>query len=80
MTQGQNIDGVLVQWSDRLFYPGIRIVHTRPQPKLNGLAGHQRAADIRARIEASVVRRAPQVMMKVTGGERGMSAIAAHFR
>jgi hypothetical protein len=35
---------------------------------------------IRERIEATVVRRAPQVMVKVTGGGRGMKAIAAHFR
>ena len=53
MTQGQNIDGVLLQWGDRLFYPGNRIVHTRPQPKLSGLGAHQRAAAIRARIEAT---------------------------
>lgn len=65
---------------DRLFYPGNRIVHTRPQPKLSGLAAHQRAAAIRAHIEATVVCRAPQVMVKVTGGGRGMKTIAAHFR
>jgi hypothetical protein len=29
---------------------------------------------------AATVRRAPQVMIKVTGGGRGMKAIAAHFR
>ena len=80
MTQGQNIDGVLLQWGDRLLYPGNRIVHTRPQPKLSGLAAKQRAAAIRERIEATVVRRAPQVMVKVTSGGRGMKAIAAHFR
>ena len=40
----------------------------------------QRAAAIRHRIEATVVRRSPQVMVKVTGGGRGMAAIAAHFR
>ena len=34
---------------------------------------------IRRRIEATV-RRAPQVMFKVTGGGRGMAANAAHFR
>jgi hypothetical protein len=34
---------------------------------------------IRRRIEATL-RRAPQVMIKVTGGGRGMKAIAAHFR
>jgi hypothetical protein len=55
-------------------------VHTRPQPKLSALAASQRAAAIRERIEATVVRRAPQVMVKVTGGGRGMKAIAAHFR
>ena len=38
------------------------------------------AAAIRERVEATVVRRAPQVMVKVTGGGRGMKAIAAHFR
>ena len=34
----------------------------------------------RARLEATVLRRAPQVMVKVTGGGRGMAAVAAHFR
>src|SRR6185369_14992276 len=57
-----------------------RIVKARPQPKLNGNALRQRAAAIRERIEATVVRRAPQVMVKVTGGGRGMKAIAAHWR
>ena len=80
MSQAPNIDGVLIQWGDRLFYPGNRVVKVKPQPKLAGGAARQRAADIRERIEATVVRRAPQVMVKVTGGGRGMKAIAAHFR
>jgi hypothetical protein len=80
MSQPPNIDGVLIQWGDRLFYPGNRVVKTRPQPKLGALAARQRAATIRERIESTVVRRAPQVMVKVTGGGRGMKAIAAHFR
>ena len=80
MSQPPNIDGVLIQWGDRLFYPGNRIVKTKPQPKLSALAARQRAAAIRERIEATVVRRAPQVMVKVTGGGRGMKAIAAHLR
>ena len=80
MSQAPNIDGVLIQWGDRLFYPGNRVVKVRPQPKLSGIASRQRAAAIRERIEATVVRRAPQVMVKVTGGGRGMKAIAAHFR
>ena len=80
MSQAPNIDGVLIQWGDRLFYPGNRIVKTKPQPKLGASAARQRAAAIRERIEATVVRRAPQVMVKVTGGGRGMKAISAHFR
>lgn len=80
MSEPHDIDGVLIQWGDRLFYPGNRIVTSRPPPKLSALAARQRAAAIRARIEATVVRRVPQVMVKVTGGGRGMKAIAAHFR
>lgn len=80
MAGGMNIDGVLVTWGDRLFYPGNRIVKGGPPPKLTGDALRRRAAEIRHRIEATVVRRAPQVMVKVTGGGRGMRAIAAHFR
>ena len=80
MSQAPNIDGVLITWGDRLFYPGNRVVKVKPQPKLNGGAARERAAAIRERIEATVVRRAPQVIVKVTGGGRGMKAIAAHFR
>lgn len=80
MSDPSSIDGVLVQWGDRLFYPGNRIVKVAPQPKLPAHLLRQRANAIRARIEATVVRRAPQVMVKVTGGGRGMKAIAAHFK
>jgi len=75
MAQAPNIDGVLIQWGDRLFYPGNRIVPVRVQPKLKGQSAQQRAAAIRQRIEATVVRRAPQAMVKVTEGGRGMKAI-----
>jgi hypothetical protein len=80
VAEPHDIDGVLIQWGDRLFYPGNRIIKTRPQPKLSALATRQRAAAIRDRIEATVVRRVAQVMVKVTGGGRGMKAITAHFR
>jgi hypothetical protein len=75
-----DLDGILITWGDRLFHPGNRIVQVRHQPKLGASAAHQRANAIRQRIEATVVRRAPQVMVKVTGGGRSMAAIAAHFR
>lgn len=71
---GRNIDGVLVQWGDRLFNPGNRIVKADPPPYL-----HRRAAVIRGRIGA-LVRRAPQVIVKVSGGGKGMVPIAAHLR
>ncbi|MGC4076421.1 MAG: conjugal transfer protein TraS [Rubrivivax sp.] len=79
MTPGPTVDGVLVQWGERLFYPPNRIVKVPPTPRLDTLA-RRKAAVIRRRIEATVLRRAPQVMVKVTGGGRGMRAIAAHFR
>jgi hypothetical protein len=73
-----SVDGILVEWGERLFYPGNRIVRSST-PRLSGSIG-ERAAAIRSHITATVVRRAPQVMVKVTGGGRGMGAIAAHFR
>ena len=75
-----NLDAVLITWGDRLFYPGNRVVKVKPSPRLSGDAARQRVAVIRQRIAATVVRRAPQVMVKVTGGGRGLRAIAAHFR
>ena len=79
MTTLPTLDGLLVQWGDRLFYPGNRIVRSPPAVR-GGVALADRARAIRARLHATVVRGAPQVMVKVTGGGRGMAAIAAHFR
>jgi hypothetical protein len=76
MSANTHLDGVLIEWGERLFYQSNRIVKSHT-PRLH--ATQDRAAAIRARIEATV-RRAPQVMVKVTGGGRGMGAIAAHFR
>lgn len=78
MNSATRIDGVLVQWGERLFYPPNRIVKADPAPRLDTMT-RRKAVVIRARIEAAV-RRVPQVMVKVTSGGRGMGAIAAHFR
>ena len=67
------VDGVLVEWGDRLFYPRSRRGPTAATPRLAG-GLRERAAAIRHRIRATVVRRAPQVMVKVTGRGRGMTA------
>ncbi len=74
-----SVDGVLVQWGERLFYPPSRIVKVMPPARLDAMT-RRKAAVVRQRIAATVTRRAPQVMVKVTGGGRGMGAIAAHFR
>jgi hypothetical protein len=79
MTTPTTLDGLLVQWGDRLFYPGNRLVRSRPAV-LSGAGLHDRARAIRARLHAIVVRGAPQVMVKVTGSGRGMATIVAHFR
>lgn len=79
MSSNLTVDGALVQWGERLFYPPNRIVRSPPTPRLDTLM-RRKAAVIRGRIAATVSRRAPQVMIKVTGGGRGMAAIAAHFR
>src|SRR4030095_7476929 len=76
MSADSSLDAVLIEWGDRLFYPGNRVVKTHT-PRLHG--GTSRAKAVRHRVEATV-RRTPQVMVKVTGGGRGMKAIAAHFR
>jgi len=73
-----SIDGVLVHWGERLFYPPNRIVKAASTPRLDTLT-RRKAAVIRKRIEALVVRRAPEVMVKVVGGGRGMRAIASQF-
>lgn len=73
------IDGMLVQWGDRIFYPSSRMKASRT-PLLGDAAISQRAQVLRQRIRATVERHAPQVMVKVTGGGRGMGAIAAHLR
>ena len=80
MNSSSTLDGILMQWGERLFYPASRLVKVAPPPRLTAAVVGRQAAAIRRRIEATVTRRAPQVMVKVTGGGRGMAAIAAHFR
>jgi hypothetical protein len=79
MKDAPSVDAILVQWGERLFYPRNRIVSPDPPPWLKGSL-HARAQGVRRRIEATVTRQAPQVIVKISGGGRGMRAIAAHFR
>lgn len=74
----QDVDAVLVQWGERLFYPPNRIRKAAPTPRLQTLL-RRKAAVIRGHVQAAA-RRAPQVMVKVAGGGRGMHAISEHLR
>lgn len=76
---GRDVDALLIHWGDRLFYPGNRIVKGGTESPAGVLVA-RRALALRARIRATIARRVPQVMVKVTGGGRGMKAIAAHLR
>ena len=49
MSQAPNIDGVLITWGDRLFYPGNRVVKVKPQPKLNANASKLPSFAVRRR-------------------------------
>lgn len=77
MSTSQSVDGILVHWGERLFYPGNRIVKPDYTPRLDGSL-KSRAAVVRGRI-ALTVRRPPQAFVRVTGGGRGMGAIASHL-
>jgi hypothetical protein len=69
MSEPSKIDGVLVSGASAFSTRTTASSRSRLSPGwLLRLA--QRAARIRSRIEATVVRRAPQVMVKVTGGGR----------
>lgn len=78
------VDGLLVEWGTRLFWPKNKIVKTT-----NGGSSivvrstlarwNVTPAAVRNKVNAAV-KRAPQVMVKVTGGGRGMSRISAHFQ
>ena len=48
---GSSVDGVLVQWGERLFYPGNRVVKPASTPRLDTLT-RRKAAVFRQRIVA----------------------------
>ena len=79
-------DGMLSEWGARLFYP-------IPKGKGGGGGGKlpllttvaaliavMSPNDVRSRVRSTIAPGATQVMVKITGGGRGMKAIAAHFR
>lgn len=74
------VDGVLLRWGRELFYPHARKARPGSDGALPWLSSgvHVTAGTIRDRIRG-VVRGAPQVVVKITGGGRGMRAIVRHL-
>jgi hypothetical protein len=73
------VDGVLLNWGDSLFREPL---HRIRAPRIGRVAWPDSAVQVRAQI-ARTIRRAPEVMVKITnrpGGKRGMKAIRDHLR
>lgn len=70
-------DGMLEEWGTRLF-------HGMPKKAKQGGEAMalllMSAAGVRSQVRAAIRPQAKQVMVKITGGGRGMKAVAAHFR
>ncbi len=77
------IDGVLKEWGDRLFYTPIRprgakrtitrttvAVSAHPKPRTPTRTRHQLT---------ETIRKTPEVMVKISGGGKGMRQIGAHL-
>ena len=81
-------DGMLSEWGARLFYPALKGKGNGgggggPRPLMVAAiaAGSAISAhDVRSHIRSTMSPGATQVMVKITGGGKGMKAIAAHFR
>ncbi|NRF71393.1 relaxase/mobilization nuclease domain-containing protein [Aquincola sp. S2] len=85
MSQQRDSDGVLVEWGTRLFYPRPKARGGDDQLTVKGylagrLAARPSANAIRQHVRAVVTSGGKQVMVKITGGGRGLSAIKAHMR
>ena len=80
-----DVDGMLEEWGTRLFFGMPKKAKGGGDGKLSGAVTAAGAAlasadRVRAHISAAVRPNARQVVVKITGGGRGMKAVAAHFR
>lgn len=93
MSQQRLTDNMLQEWGTRLFYGmpakgkktkgGTLIgaaVGAASQASQTSGASQVSAASVRNLVRSAVRPKAQQVMVKITGGGRGMKAVAAHFR
>ncbi len=83
MSRQRDTDGVLVEWGTTLFSPKRKPTQDSGGATLKGfIAGSlsAQATTIRHHIRATVRPGGKQVMVKITGGGKGMKAIQAHLR
>jgi len=77
------IDGVLKEWGDRLFYTPIRPRGTKRTIARTTVAGSTHSkprTPTRTRHQLTeTIRKAPEVMVKISGGGKGMRQIGAHL-
>jgi hypothetical protein len=76
--QQSDVNDVLAIWGERLFYPKVMRYGAPGKDVRVGRTRIASSENVRAKLRL-LVRRAPEVMVKVTGGGRGMGAIKAHM-
>lgn len=72
------VEKSLAVWAGQLLYPGVRTYGQAGKNPGVWSTGLAYGADVRAKLRA-LVRRAPEVMVRVSGGGRGMRPIRAHL-
>lgn len=77
------IDGVLKEWGDRLFYTPIRPrgakrTITRTTVDVSAHSKPRTPTGVRRQL-TETIRKAPEVMVKISGGGKGMRQIGAHL-
>ena len=90
MSQQRLTDNMLQEWGTRLFYGmpakgkktrgGTLIGAAVGAASLASQPSQANVATVRNLVRSAVRPKAQQVMVKITGGGRGMKAVAAHFR
>lgn len=76
--KASELETALLHWGKRLFGPGTRTRWANAEHWQDGSLGAANGEEVRRRLRALLCR-APEVVVKVTGGGRGMAPIKAHL-
>jgi hypothetical protein len=81
----QIIDGVLIEWGEQLFYRPVHSMASKRtvagsilSPSIHRPASKSRADRVRQKLILTT-KKVPEVMVKISGGGKGMSQIKAHL-